>query len=385
MNYRLPSARRITVSTLLVGSLFAACFYFWPTEKSVVFELPAHDNSLVVPVMIAGEPRLFEIDSGTADNVFHTSLRHLLGEPEPFFTEGRAADGKRFGIEIFSPIELQIGNVVLDLPEPPASCCDMTHVQESSGRNIEGLVGMPLFRSRIVRLDFDDRKLEILPVWCEPNPEWGQPIKLLTTSLRADIEVEIGEGEKTRCLIDTGFTGSIALPRDIFSRLSKSGAITHIHEIMSTSLAGPRNSHLGRLSKIKVGNFESRDLYVDGGTIHCLIGLSYFRRYRVTFDFPHSRLYLAQGKTFDVPDSPDLVGLGLLKRKGRNLVYWVRKDSAAEEAGVEVDDELITIGDNSVANMSLADVRWTLSSNGEFWPRHPIDYSAFGKRSNRYA
>src|SRR5262245_47258909 len=107
MTYRLPKflhwifTRWIVVSGLLISVLFALYLYFRAAENTLVFELAPHDNHLVVPVVVAGQQRLFEIDSGCATNVFHTSLRDVLGLREPFYIEGRAADGERFELENF--------------------------------------------------------------------------------------------------------------------------------------------------------------------------------------------------------------------------------------------------------------------------------------------
>ena len=89
-------------------------------------------------------------------------------------------------------------------------------------------------------------------------------------------------------------------------------------------------------------------------------------RFRVGFDLPRGQLYLAKGETFDVPDKPSRLGIGLLRRQGRTLVDFIEKDSAAEEAGVQVEDELVTVAHDEVAGMSLADVRWKLRTLSQF-------------------
>jgi C-terminal processing protease CtpA/Prc len=99
---------------------------------------------------------------------------------------------------------------------------------------------------------------------------------------------------------------------------------------------------------------------VDDGPRECLLGMGCLSRFRVTFDLPNGRLYLARGDRFNVPDRLERVGLFLLRRKGHTVIGVVRKGSAAEEAGVHADDELIAVDDDTVVGMPLAGVWWKL-------------------------
>jgi predicted metalloprotease with PDZ domain len=127
-------------------------------------------------------------------------------------------------------------------------------------------------------------------------------------------------------------------------------------------LAGFVENREGILSKIRIGAFEIPGVEVDDGPDECLLGTGCLRRFRVTFDLPNGRLYLARGDRFNVSDTLNRVGLFLLRREGHTLVRAVCKGSSAEEAGIHAEDELIAIDDETVDGMRLADVWWKLGT-----------------------
>jgi hypothetical protein len=48
---------------------------------------------------------------------------------------------------------------------------DLTEVQEWTECEVEGIIGFPLVNDHIVRINFDERQCEILPVWTGPMPQ----------------------------------------------------------------------------------------------------------------------------------------------------------------------------------------------------------------------
>lgn len=350
---------RVLASVLLAG-IFAASWCF--AQKSAdVFSLEPHEDLLYVPVTFGGSTHICEIDSGTTGVIFHNSVKNLLGRPEAFGPGAIAGPGLRIAVQNFEPMDFQIGSAKFH-SEDSVQCCDMTSLRESRGMDIEGLIGIPLFHSRIIRIDFDNRRLEILPKSTSPRPEWGKPVILFEGQGQPKIDIDVGEGEKVRYKVDTGFNGTLTAPHELYSRLMKTNALAHMAVGKAISLAGPVEDRYGLLSKIRIGDFEPHDLGVDDGPDDYLLGIKCLSRFRVTFDLPHGKLYLAKGDRFKVPDKFDPSDIQLLRRQGKTLIDFVTNGSAADEAGVRVNDELIAIADEPVAKNSIADVNWKLDS-----------------------
>ena len=353
----------ILAAIALLAVLAAAGWCFIP-ERSQVFTLEPHDDSLYLPVTFGGSTHLCAIDSGCAELVFHTSVKGLLGEPERLSPSTSQQIGGTIAIERFEPMDFQLGSDSFN-SEYPVACCDLTHVREAGGVDIEGLIGLPFFHSHIVRIDLDRRQLQILPTSSSPSQEWGTPVTLFEEHGRAKIDIEVGEGEKIRFSIDTGDTGSLSIPSNLFSRLMKTNVISKVRDSSAVFIAGFVRERDGILSNVRIGDFEIHDLNVDDGQNECSLGMRCLSRFRVTFDLPNGRLYLAKSDRFNKPDRMERVGIFLLRREGRTLVGYVRKGSAAEDAGVCVDDELIAIAHVAVTGMRLADVNWELGGLSE--------------------
>src|SRR5215216_231280 len=96
--------------------------------------------------------------------------------------------------------------------EAPVSCFDMTAAREATGRDLEGILGVPLFRGNIIQIDFDRQRLSISKGSNRPLPEWGQPVNVsYTKSSLPTVSVTLGNLLEERCIVDTGYNGSLSL------------------------------------------------------------------------------------------------------------------------------------------------------------------------------
>ncbi len=94
---------------------------------------------------------------------------------------------------------------------------------------------------------------------------------------------------------------------------------------------------MARTPVVSVGDMACENLILGKGN-ESRLGLGWFSRFRVTFDFPCRRLYLAKSNGFDRPDEADMSGLHLLYVDGQVLVHSVDKSSPGANAGVRPGD-----------------------------------------------
>ena len=73
------------------------------------------------------------------------------------------------------------------------------------------------------------------------------------------------------------------------------------------------------------------------------------RRFTVAFDYDKRQMYLAPNADFAKPDGFDRSGLWLLKDGDVLHITDVVQDSAAARAGLQVDDRVVAIGGEAVA------------------------------------
>jgi predicted aspartyl protease len=226
---------------------------------------------------------------------------------------------------------------------------------------------MPFFSSVIVQLDFDAHRLALSPAGSAPKATWGRAIPVSYNegglpTIYVTFSDAGGDIFGEECIVDTGFNGSLSLPSNLYAQLFDKGLIVPRGEFRFASVSGDQWSRQGMLRNVKINDWEVRDILVeDGGKkSKSVIGITFLRRFRVTFDIPNDRIYLAKGAGFENPDKISLVGIGLLRRGRRTIVADVRPHSPAEEAKIFVNDELIEVAGEPIADKPLGEVHWIL-------------------------
>ena len=91
-------------------------------------------------------------------------------------------------------------------------CYDLSSIREVRGRDIEGIIGLPLFQSHIVQMDFDAHRIVICSPSISPKSAWGEPINLsYNESKLPTVLVEFGDGISEQCIVDTGYDGPVCV------------------------------------------------------------------------------------------------------------------------------------------------------------------------------
>jgi hypothetical protein len=278
-------------------------------DQSTTFSIPIYPDALIIPVTVAGAEHLCMLDSGASGCFFHTSLRRGLGDP---FESAKivSAVGELVSAEVFDAPSVRIGSIELSR-DAQTACLDLTAFREAEGRDVEAVIGLPLFQSNIVQLDFDAHRLTIQPASTVPGKNWGQRIDVWHTDSQLPmIPITFGDGTSELCIVDTGYSASFGLSTSSYRKLLKKQLLSADGDIETALLGGTRTSQQGRLQTVKVRDFEMHNILVTSGGTQSRIGLGCLRRFRVTFDLPHDHIYFAKGDSIDKPDRRSAVGIG---------------------------------------------------------------------------
>jgi membrane-associated protease RseP (regulator of RpoE activity) len=349
----------LMLGLLLVPTLLGCHKRPIAAEISVEFPITTYPDLIYVPVTIGANEHLCVVDSGAGAYVFHTTLRPKLGASlghKPI----TSIDGSISRAEVFKVPYARIGTISLN-NDALTLCYDLSSIREVSGRDIDGLIGLPLFQSYIVQMDFDSNRIVICSPSISPEPAWGEPIKLSYTEAKLPtVLVDFGGGVTEQCVVDTGFSGPFWLTSKLYAKLLANERLFAGGEIPVGTVTGHRVIKTGVVPYVKIGGIKKNDLAVRDGTAESRIGLGYLRKFRVTIDIPHNRLYLAKGKEFDKPGKQRVVGIGLLRKNEKTVVTWIEPDSPAQEAGIFLNDELVTIAGEQIAGRPLEEIKWML-------------------------
>lgn len=339
-----------------------------PSASRILDEvnIPRHGDYIVVPLAVGGKRPLFVFDTGATRSLLDRSLADRLGPRLNTTVEVRTADTTLY-LEAFRGPELRLRSVTFSSAEPVVKY-DLRWFREVTGHEVEGILGIDRLIQHIVQIDFDDGKLRFLR---SAGPEDGTPVPLHLDGLQPLVRVTFPGttsvwSHAETFIVDTGHGGTGSLATPVFDALLKDhrGRL-RTFQYRTAGLEGnflPRRQETA--GRTVLGPFEADGLHFHEGA-HSLLGLGYWSRYRVTFDFPHRSLYLAEGRRFRVPDRDMLLGAWLVRKKAYVCVGEIQRGGPGERAGLQKDDQLVRIGGQMANRLSLFEVRELFSVSGQ--------------------
>ena len=364
------------VVTAIAWLMVTACLH--AAEDAVIFPLPFYEEALIVPVTINGDEHLFLLDSGSSMHVFHSTFADSLGEP---LGERRSSEngGARFEYQAFMPPEAMLGSMPMPRNSPVA-CVDLSTPRAALGREISGILGMPLFAACIIQLDFDKREIRLMPGSVQPSKEWGEPVSVVfSESDLPHVSAHFSQYENERCMVDTGATGSLSLRKEVFDYLCGLRTITSLPKVQVATIAGIKDAQRGVLDEFELALKTHRNLIVNDGGSKSFLGLKFLRRYLVTFDLGRGQIYFLPGFDYERPDEESIIGIGMLRRDKKTVVEAVYPDSRATEAGFRIGDELLSIEGVDVFGKPIAEIVWMLRAPAEANGTKPLSIERNGE------
>jgi len=354
----------VPVVSLIVGLLLSA--RNWGEEPDsqpqgeplATFRVATSGDLLILPVSMGGGEYQFLLNSAATFHVFDESLRAELGR-----AIAHTAPESPLQAELFRAPAASVGNLPLR-DEQHVTCLDLTLMRQASGEDIRGILGVPFFRDRIIRIDFDRGTVEVFDREYD-RVDWGEslPLKRHALGYACTDVVRVG-GRKTTVSLATGHAGSVRLGGHLFEHCGERGEIRKTSRKLVVSGAGKQELETGRLDELMFGPYVHHDVVVSKGH-SALVGLRYLSRYVLTIDLSGQVMYLRRGKNFDKPDREDMSGLHVLKIDGQFVVGEVDEGSPADDAGMRKGDVIVEISGRPALDYRLADLRRLLRSTAD--------------------
>ena len=334
-----------------------------PNPEDVIerFRLADGVPLLLVTVQFAGKSLPFALDTGSSHGVFDSSLAPLLGDP--IATQDlRTTDGVT-RVPVFRSPNVELGGLSLRTGEPVVAA-DLRGLREGLGVEVYGLVGMDFLGRHVFRVDPDRGEVVFLR---SSGPDPGRRLAVTLESKVPHVRVQLsGLAEPQSFLVDTGCApgGGTGLMRaDTFDALVGRGRVRPIDTALAASLAGQSLRRRGRVAEAELAGYRHADL-IFSTSQHNVLGLNYWSRYVVTFDFPGQAIYLKKGARFDQPDTHDLSGLSVVRAGGRTTVAAVDDGTPAAGAGFRPGDVILKVNGANAGDMTLTAVRRLLAVRG---------------------
>lgn len=320
---------------------------------------------IYVNVTVNGHPMHFVLDSNAGNfsvltpdaakaidlNVTRSHKRHI----------GAGAKASKIG---FTNVKsLVIGGKVSILNQPFI----VLHLPKIPGYPVDGLIGGTVLQHFVVQIDYANHKLTFIrPNTFDPSKA-GTVVPLkFTRGGSPTVEGSI-DGLSGRFVVDTGY--GIA-PLTIHSPFAKAHHLyTRYHATppvpVGSGVGGALMARIARGDTLTIGGVAvsnpviNLSLATKGAFASKLfagnIGGQILKRFTVTFDFPHKRMYLKPNQFYGKRmDSPFLNRAGLrFKKSGRGFsITWVMKGGPAAQTGVKKGDLITAVNEEPAYNIN---------------------------------
>lgn len=327
-------------------------------EPLASFEIRKHGDLLTVPMRLEDREMLSCVDTGSSHDCFDSQLRPLLGAP--LGTVKIHAGGGLLPAWDYRSPDARFGDLAIDR-KYSVMCFDLSHLSEASGVRFQAVLGMATLRRHVVRIDFDEGRLEILAPIEKPPANWGEPIPLTSDDkgLRYFVKLSVGGADRS-FLLDTG-TDFMGIDETLAAELTKPAAAKQIYTRTTVEGNGVRLAPIYSLQRVSLGNFAHEQILARRNDENAL-GLHYLARFQVVLDFPNRTLYLKRGNQYERKDRLDMSGLSLGRRGAETVVTNVMSPGPAERAGLRYGDRLERIDDRKISSFSLFELRRLLAT-----------------------
>lgn len=313
------------------------------------FDIANDGDGLTVPVKVFGKKRAFTVDTGCTWMLFDKSLRPLLGPP--IKTTNTWTPTGKVSTELFEPPTAYLGT--LDLHSHlPAACHDLSTLNQFCLEPVAGILGMSALGQYVVRMNFDTGKLFFLK---SAPKDSGTALPLASWRGTPLVQIEIEGHGPEEFLIDTGLIAEDAgtLKHDLATVLEEKeiAKVSEATSVAAFDLSGDSEQKRLRLKGLRVGTHQMVDVPMSKSTREgpSILGLGFWSRFVVTFDFPHRLLYLKKSKHFDRPFKSSLGGILFMRKGAEVTVQKVRPDGPADKSGIMPGDVLLEIGSHVAA------------------------------------
>ncbi|HKA23646.1 MAG TPA: aspartyl protease family protein [Candidatus Eisenbacteria bacterium] len=365
-------ARAAVLVALLVSS---------PALATPLATIPFHLNgtAIMLPVRIQNSDTLwFALDTGAAASSVNQPRAEQLGLD---FRQRSVAQGAAGSVESrqLGPIDFQLGTVTLHTET--ASAFPLVGLAPRMGHVMDGIIGAELFQRYVVEIDYAHSTLRLY----EPKDfHYGGkgerlPLtyKINLPYIEAAIRLSDGRRLEGRYVIDTGSSQAVILLPAYAARESVQATVTKTVAMSGQAVGGQTESRTGRLAGLDLGSLRLSQPLVSiaqTGPAHFAvegaagnIGGSILKKFRCTFDYARKEMILDPVSDLADPVPFDASGLVLITSGAAFDTITVSRvipQSPAEEAGLQVGDQLLSVDGKPVTDLGVVRLRERLRQAG---------------------
>jgi hypothetical protein len=251
---------------------------------------------------------------------------------------------------------------------------DYFRFEEFGGINVHGILGADLFRRFIVKIDYRKKIITLYDpeYFSKPSGQFqemtmelhrNKPYIVAPTQLNRNKTIE------GKYLIDTGASISLLLYTNTYKSFELPSR--YVRSKIGMGLGGYLQGFIGRIERVQLGdfaldgvitNFQEISPEIDSSFLNKrngIIGNQLLNRFVVIIDYIGEKIYLQPDRGYRRSFQYDKSGL-IIAASGSSLnefsVVDVIANSPAEEAGIQIGDEIKSVNGVPTSFMHLADL-----------------------------
>ncbi len=347
------------------------------TDTSKAVSIPIHLNTahIFVDVMVNGKgPYSFALDTGAPYSAIDSRAAKQTKLKLTGSVDAGGSGEKVRKAQFANNVNLGLPGV--NLANQTMVALSLEDFEPILGRKIDGILGIDLFLNFVVEIDYAASRLRVYDNETFRYDGRGKsvPVSVQSRRCRAKATV-VFPGRKPlegNFVIDTGANISVRLNQpyvvehDLTKSLTKS-----IESKDGYGIGGRSTSIIGRVESFEFGGLKFKQPVIHlsqakkgagaNAAVAGIIGGGLLKRCNVVFDFKRKRMILRPNPDFDSPYEFDMLGLRW-KTGGRGdfksfSVSGVLEDSAAFQAGIQVDDKLVEVNGIKPKQLSIPRLR----------------------------
>jgi hypothetical protein len=379
----------------IAAVLASATVFVAATHNAVTHGVPlgsvtlAEGDSVVIPFIFRGNHVLvrgaigdsdslwFFVDSGAGSHCINRSRADKLGMKVDGGVEAMGAGGK---VQAGAAHDVKYRLPGLAVDAEFAAAIDLDPIALQIGVPVDGILGYPLFKQMVVTVDYDRSVLVLrdpkrykpagaaLPLTFHENHPYVNG--RLTLAGRKPIEGSF--------ILDTGSALALALAPSFVEKNKALETAPKTIQVRLGGVGGRFYQPVGRVERLELGPYaldRPVAVFAQPGPGHTStpgsignIGGDVLQRFRVTFDYPHERLYLAPSAAFANAFETDMTGLTLdVRPEGKHAIAVERVEpgSPGATAGIAAGDIVESVDGRPLAAADLAALKKRTKVDGQ--------------------
>lgn len=347
---------------ILDGNRKRAKIPFKLVRNMVVIQLNINNKGPYNFVLDTGVGLMLITDPSLADSIGLVTKRTLK--------VSGFGEGDDFEAYITPPLKIDIPGLVSNNVAAAIFKKDQFNLSNYAGMPIHGLMGYEFFNKLAVKITFSDSLINVsrpkdmryfrnstkIPLSIEEQKPY-----LTTKVIYAD-----GTEKENKLIVDLGAGHFISIENTANKTAYQK---TFITANLGMGIKGVISGSLSRVKEVDLGKYKIKNVitaFPDEDTTRKLViprdgnlGIGLLKKFNIIFDYPNGMLYLKPWDSFKTRDEHDMSGLGYFS-SGPDLdhviIYKVEPGSAGDEAGLQKDDEIISINFKPAGDMPLEQI-----------------------------